>query len=78
MFPSNLSKKMIIFQSQHYFSTPSYRKSDAGASLFLQPLIFAMLNQGIERSGVLAVKDAVNDMSADDVLNLSATEVVSG
>lgn len=68
---------MIIFQSQHYFSTPSYRKSDAGASLSLQTLIFAMLNQGAERSGVLAVQDAVNGMSVGDVLDLSATEVVS-
>lgn len=69
---------MIIFQSQHYFSTPSYRKSDAGASFFLQPLIFAMLNQGVERSGVLAVQDTVNGVVAGDVLDLSATEVVSG
>lgn len=69
---------MIIFQSQHYFSTPSYRESDAGASLSLQPLIFAMLNQGIERSGVLAVQNTVNGVVAGDVLALSATEVVSG
>ena len=65
---------MKIFQF-HPHSRPHHI---AGASLFLQLLIFAMLNQGFERSGVLAVQDTVNGMSAGDVLDLSATEVVSG
>jgi len=65
---------MKIFQF-HPHSRPHHI---AGASLSLQPLIFAMLNQGIERSGVLAVQNTVNGVVAGDVLALSATEVVSG
>lgn len=37
-----------------------------------------MLHQFLEGVGVLAVQDTVNGMSAGDVLDLSATEVVSG